>query len=485
MKKVRKNGISWFLDDHEGIETAPEAVVEEEETRRSYAIVNCGDGKVFVKFFPERGVGGCLRNLVMPRGRKEYTLGKRLLSASIATPVPMGYGIGRGGSFIIQELVEGRTLRSVLHETPTPGESMIDGLALFLRRLAAAGIRHNDLHLDNVLVKEDMLYLIDLHKARIKQGRFGVKDEAKNLSQALAMVYNAMPEESRRRFFERYGGSGLRQVVEAALRAQWNEWIDRKKKKAFSTTSKLVAKGRRVYIRGREGEACGEFRELIKKDRKVRLERWSDHIRKIYAGRRRLARAWETWAALHYLNADVVPRPFFVEMPSLLGAGYIAMEDLGGRGEELDRFLDRHYDAMDLTRRRAFIDGFSRFLAGLLKMGVVQKDLKGCNVFVLAGDFRLLDVEDIAFLAPEEGDLARMLAQLNNSVPVRIAAMDRIRFFLKLTRSFPFDGKRLFRAVASLAAEGEIVYEGVSGLKRESWQERRPGFPAPFCRRNQ
>ena len=108
MKRVRKNGISWFLDEHEGLEAMVEGVVEEEETRRSYAITSCGDGKVFVKFFLEQGVGGCIRNRVMPRGRKEYKLGKRILSASVATPVPMGYGIGRGGSFVIQELIEGR-----------------------------------------------------------------------------------------------------------------------------------------------------------------------------------------------------------------------------------------------------------------------------------------------------------------------------------------------------------------------------------------
>ncbi len=481
MKRVRKNGISWFLDGHEGLEALVEGIVEEEETRRSYATASCGDGKVFVKFFLERGVGGRIRNRVMPRGRKEYRLGKRILSASVATPLPMGYGIGRGGSFVIQELIEGETLKSVF-EGALQREPLVDALALFLRRLAACGIRHNDLHLDNILVKGETLYLIDLHKTRIKQGRITPKDEAANLAQALSMVYSEMTEEARQRFFEQYGGSGLRQAVEATLRAQWKKWIDSKKKRAFSTTSKLVARGRRVYARGREEAARGRFTELIKKDRKVRVERWSDHIRKIYAGRRRLARAWETWAALQYVGVDIVPRPFFVEMPSLLRDGYVAMEDLGGRGEELDRFLDRHYDAMDIRRRRAFIDGFSRFLGGLLKMGVVQKDLKACNVFVLAEGFRLLDVEDIGFFAPAEGDLARMLVQLANSLPARIAAADRMRFFLKLTRPLQFERKRLFRTVASMCAEGEIVYEGVSGLKRESWQGRPPGPPAPFCR---
>ncbi len=482
MKKVRKNGISWFLDDHDGLEAMVEGIVEDEETRRSYAIRDCGARKVFVKFFLEQGASGCIRNRLMPRGKKEYALGKRILSACVATPLPMGYGIGRAGSFVIQEMIEGETFKAAFDGT-LPQEPLVDALVLFLKQLAACGIRHNDLHLDNILVRAKTLYLIDLHKARVKGSGLDLKDETANLTQALTMIYNEMTEDLRRRFFEGYGRSDLRQTVEAHLRAQWKKWIESKKKRAFSDTSKLAAKGRRVYVRGRESGACGRFEELIKKDRKVRVERWSDHIRKVYTGRRRLMRAWETWAALEYVTLDIAPRPFFVEMPPLLGGGYVAMEDLGARGEELDRFLDRHYDAMDLDRRRAFIDGLSRFLGGLLKMGVVQKDMKGCNVFVLDDGFRLLDVEDIAFFAPNEEDLTRMLVQLNNSVPARIAAADRIRFFLKLAHALPFDRKRLFRAVAEGCAGGEIVYEGASGLKRESWEGRQPGSHGPFCRR--
>jgi tRNA A-37 threonylcarbamoyl transferase component Bud32 len=482
MQRVRKNNIRWFLDDCAGLAAMVGAIVEGEDSRRSYSILECGEKKAFVKFFLERGAIGWLRNRLNPRGRKEYALAKRLLSETVATPAPMGYGIGKGGSFIIEELIEGETLKSAF-DGAARKEPLVDALALFLRRLSARGVRHNDLHLDNVLVKGETLYLIDLHKACIKKGGFTRKDEVKNLTQGLTMIYGEMTEAARRRFFEGYGRPGLRPAVEASLRSQWKAWIDSKKKRAFSTTSKLVARGRRVYVRGREQEARGAFRELIKKDRKVRVERYGDHIRKVYARKRRLVRAWETWAALQYVGLEIAPRPFFVEKPFMPGGGYVAMEDLAGQGEELDRFLDRNYDAMDLHRRRAFIDGFARFLARLLKMGIVQKDLKGCNVFVLDGAFRLLDVEDIAFFTPGEKDLKALLAQLNNSLPARIAAADRIRFFLKLTRSFPFDLKRLFRQAAAVCAAEEIVYEGAYGLKRESWQGRRPDFPERSRRR--
>ena len=281
------------------------------------------------------------------------------------------------------------------------------------------------------------------------------------------MAYKDMTEDQRARFFEAVGRPDLRPAVEAALKAQWGAWIESKKRRGFSNTSKLAVKGRRVYIRGSEEEGRGAFAGLLKKDRKVRVERRTDHVRKVYGRRRRLKRAWENWAALEYVTGDIVPRAFYVERPPFFGKGFVAMEDLGGRGEELDRFLDRRYDAMETARRRAFIGSLACFLGRLLDMGIVQKDLKACNVFVLDDGFRLLDVEDIGFHAPQEDDLLAMLVQLNTSVPRRIRASDRMRFLLGLARVFPFDKKRLSRRVAEGCAGAEVVYEGVSGLIRE------------------
>jgi tRNA A-37 threonylcarbamoyl transferase component Bud32 len=481
MKRMQGNAISWFLDEHEGLGAALEGLVEEGRLRRTYTVRNWGDRKVFVKFFLERGLLGHLRNRLVPRGRKEYMLGKRMRSLSVATPLPLGYGVGAGGSFVVQDWIEGATFRAVFYEGSRRGP-LLEGLSLLLRQLCAGRIRHNDLHLDNVFVGADGLYLIDLHKTKVRAACFSRGDEVANVTQALTMVYNDLTEGEKERFFALYGRPELRPLVEGGLKAQWEKWIASKKKRAFSSTSKLVAKGNRVYVRGMEEKGADGLLELIKKDKKVRIERHGDHIRKVYGSRRRLVRAWETSAALEYVTLDILPRPFFVERPFLFKEGYIAMEDLGGRGEELDRFLDREYDSMSEARRRAFIDAFSRFLAGLLSLGVVQLDLKACNVFVVRDGFRLLDAEDIAFFAPDEKDLARMLVQLASSIPARVRASDRIRFFLKLTAPLPFERKGLFRDVAEACRGEEIVYEGVSGLKREAWQGRRPGSPSPFGR---
>jgi tRNA A-37 threonylcarbamoyl transferase component Bud32 len=470
MHRITKNNIAWFLeaDAPDGLDRAVSGIVEEADVRRGYASRPLGDKKIFVKFFLERGLWGALRNRLMPRGRKEYDLAKRILAHAIATPRPLGYGIGAGGSFIVQEWVDGRTLRSALAEGPAAAAkgALLDALARLLRQLADARIRHNDLHLDNVLLCDGRLYLIDLHKARVVRS-FGREDAASNLAQALSMVHKQMTEDQRARFFEAAGRPDLRTPVEAALKAQWGAWIESKKRRAFSDTSKLAVRGRRVYVRGSEEEGRGAFAGFLKEDRKVRVERYADHVRKVYLRRRRLKRAWENWAALEYVTGDIVPRPFYVERPSLFRDGFVAMEDLGGRGEELDRFLDRRYDAMETARRRAFIGSLARFLGRLLDMGIVHKDMKACNIFVLDDGFRLLDVEDTDFHAPEEEDLLAMLVQLNTSVPRRIKAPDRMRFLLGLARVFPFDKKRTLRRVSEACAGADIIYEGVSGLKRE------------------
>ena len=137
------------------------------------------------------------------------------------------------------------------------------------------------------------------------------------------------------------------------------------------------------------------------------------------------------------------------------------MEDLTGSGEELDRFLDRKYDEMTKRRRTVFISKALSFFCHTLQKKTVHRDLKGCNIFVLEqGGFLLLDVEDILFAEIEGEDLQRMLTQLNTTIPKRIAAKDRMRFYLKLVRGLKVDKKQVFERVKEESLKSEIVYEG-------------------------
>ncbi len=105
-----------------------------------------------------------------------------------------------------------------------------------------------------------------------------------------------------------------------------------------------------------------------------------------------------------------------------------------------------------------------------MKTGVVHRDLKACNVFRLDdGTFRFLDVEDITFHEADGDVLHRMLLQLNTTLPKRIGPRDRLRFLARLTSSSGIDGRQLLERVVRDSAGREIVYQGMEGLRTESW----------------
>lgn len=463
------HGIQWSLDD-EDLEPVVSGLIRKGDVRREYSIHTFKDGKIFIKFFAERGVQGFIRNNLRPRGKREYDVSRLLREAGVKTPRVLGYASAPNGSYVVTEWVDGVPLSLAILE-PERRPELLTGLARLLAALARTGFVHNDLHLENVIAGEDGLYLIDLHKTR-RKSKLTRTDELSNLSHALAMIWGGMDEGERAAFFAEYGAP-LRPETEAALARLHKRWVERKAQRAFKATSRLQASKERVVVRGTEGKGKGEFLALIKKDRKVMVQRFSDHIRKVYVGSRRLQRAWENHVVLEYLKLPVVPRPFFVQIASVTRSGFIAMEDVAGRGEELDRFLDRHYDTLDGRTRRTLIDSFAAFLASLLIKGITHADLKACNVFALAdGGFLFLDIEDVGFLGVNEKRLVTMLTQLNTTVPKRISRRDRLRFYARLVSGLNLDKKQLLKGVVAGSAGREIVYEGVDGLKIEAWDGR-------------
>lgn len=467
MKEFRIKGMKWFLDD-EGLAAVLEKLPEVTDARRQYVTVPYKDGKLFIKTFIEKGALGILRNRTVPRGKKEYLTGKRLASIKIETPGCHGYGVGSSRSCVIQDWVDGEGFVHVFFRHGYR-ERLIPALAGLLRRLKENGVCHNDLHLDNVLVSGDSLYLIDLHKTKIKNG-LNDKDELSNLTHALTMIYEDLSGEEKRRFFELYGNRGIQKAVEGEIKRLWTRWIESKKRRAFQETSKIVRRGERLYIAGMEDHGKGAFVQRLKSDKKVKVERYGDHIRKIYKGRRRLEKAWKNHIVLLYLNMAIIPQAYYVKLPSLFSEGFIAMEDLGSKGRELDRHLDAIYDDLDISQRRRLIDAFSGFMKRVIGQGVMHNDVKGCNIFVVGNNvFFFLDVEDIVFEHADEAMLLRMLVQLNNTIPKRISINDRLRFFAQLTGSLNVDRKRMLKNIIEESLRGEIVYEGVAGLMREQW----------------
>ena len=467
MKIVRIHDIRWFLKDEALVDFVKEVSCEG-AVKRGHFVFEHAEKKIFIKFFKEKGFCGLLRNRVSPRGKKEFYLAGKLILLSIPTPEPLGYGISDTGSYVIQEWIDGNTFVDA-YAADIEKNTLLLQLSAFLNELKLHRIRHNDLHLNNIIVHKGRLYLVDLHKMKIKN-TFSLSDEISNLAHAITMVYQDLNEEEKKTFFQQYGEKDIRAPLEAELRRLRRRWIMKKMERAFDDTSTMAKDGNYVYIAGCEGYGKGTLCSVIKEDKKVKIERYSDHVRKIYRNKRRLNRAWKNHIALTYLNLRVAPRAFFVKRPSLTEKGFIAMEDLAGRGEELDRYLDREYDRFSVHERRMFINTLSAFFVHAIKQWICHRDVKACNVFVLRdGGFVLLDVEDIVFSEMDAESLKRMLTQLNTTVPKRISTGDRIRFFLKLSIPLNMKNKTLFREIMTESLKSEIVYEGVSGLNVDQW----------------
>jgi tRNA A-37 threonylcarbamoyl transferase component Bud32 len=468
MKKYSAGNTKWFLTE-DGLESIVQQFSHPDNKRRHYMVLEYQGGKVFIKSFLEKGLTGHIRHLFSPRGKIEFQIGSHLAFLGISTPKVLAYGIEKHTSAIVEEYIDGQSLLYAIQKTANRDELLIR-LADFLKQLKQKHIRHNDLHLDNILMQRDRLYLIDLHKAKIKK-TFNDADEMSNVTHALGMIYDDISDKERDVFFAQYGhDEKIRQEIEGHIRRLKKNWVINKKKRAFRNTSVLRVSDGYIYLKGAESEASGEFVTLIKKDKKVTVELYSDHIRKIYRDQHRLKIAWKNHIVLTYLGSSAVPRPYYLKLPILSSDGYIAMEDMGYKGIEFDRFLDGKYDGMTFIERKTLIDSFTFFLQALFRQRIVHRDMKGCNIFALNySHFVLLDVEDVAFEEIREETLKKMLVQLNTTIPKKISTWDRMRFFLKMTSLLVINKKRLFRDIVKESYKSDIVYEGIGGLKTERW----------------
>jgi serine/threonine protein kinase len=470
MKTVRKSGIEWHLEDERLIGLLDGCVPSAD--RRPFWVRDCGQKKVFIKLFKEKGVIGFIRNVLLPRGKKEYDMARRLRELSIPTPVPLGYGLGSMCSYSVQEWQEGKSFLALFHDT-ADRRALLYMLSQLLIHLKKERILHRDLHLGNIIVSAEETYVVDLHKTRMKR-TFSLSDELRDMCYALFSIYPYMTEQDKLLFFEDYGQPAIRSAAETELTRRRIDWARRKKKRAFKSTSILQAHGPYVRAKATPDIEDSPFIGFIKQDKKTQVEQYGNHIRKIYRNRRRLKAAWRNHVTLEYLELPIAPKAFLVKRPSLLKKGFVAMEDLGPKGEDLSRFLAGEYAQLVASRRaKSFLDLFARFLLLLYKWEITHRDLKTSNIFVMQDwSFRVLDLEDIRFEGLRGDFLKNALVQLNKSIPKIVRVEHRLRFLSRLSTGLSLsrlERKALLKSVREESLRDEIVYVGLSGTVRESW----------------
>lgn len=313
LHRFEENGVVWWLEA-EGLEKVIREVVPTDAERRPRFVLPYEGGRLFVKCFREEGIVAFLRNLFFSRGRKEYKAALRLRELSVPTPLPLGYGQGRRFSYSIREWVDSRDIFSELDTVERRG-SRLSEIAALVKKLASAKVRHNDLHPGNILFGDAGPCIIDLHKMTFKMC-FTLADETSNLSHMLFGLYGRLSDGEKDLFFAAYGKPEIRGRVEKELERFGARWVKRKKKRAFRTTSRLLATGDGVCIKSHEDRGLGQLVSVIKQDRKVVVERHTEHVRKVYAKERRLKKAWRNHVAVEYMELPVIPQAFCMSKPS-------------------------------------------------------------------------------------------------------------------------------------------------------------------------
>ena len=143
-----------------------------------------------------------------------------------------------------------------------------------------------------------------------------------NVTHALGMIYDDISDKERNVFFTHYGcNEKVRQEIEDRIRRLKINWVINKKKRAFRNTSVLRVSDGYIYLKGAESEASGEFVTHIKQDKKVRVELYSDHIRKVYRHQRRLKSAWENHVVLDISRKQCCPPSFLYETAHIVFRG--------------------------------------------------------------------------------------------------------------------------------------------------------------------
>jgi len=140
-------------------------------------LVAGGEARWVVKRYNIRGPWHALRRQFQSgRARNCWRAAEDLAAAGIDTPRPVAaleerrFGLLRGRSYFISELVEGETLDEALSRAGKQAAALMDRTADIVRRLRASGIVHGDLKATNIIVSHGRVYLVDLDATRKSAG---------------------------------------------------------------------------------------------------------------------------------------------------------------------------------------------------------------------------------------------------------------------------------------------------------------------------
>jgi tRNA A-37 threonylcarbamoyl transferase component Bud32 len=429
------------------------------------------DPPTVLKVFRPRGKLERLRALLRPnRAAQEWRMLRRAEQAGLPVPHAHGHAWIRGGdrraaALLMSDLGPGTTLSELAAPREQQARALDPALCRragqLIARSRAAGLRHDDLHLGNLLLGTDgQLWLIDLHRARFvaasSPGQAAERSQPRGFSPSeLAPLYLSLPwpqDQARRQAL--FGELGVA-ATPLGFAQQLERHLHKRLARCHRSSGVFVVDAKLRRRRGPLAERSAEdwwriFAEAteLKSGRRGRVLESVEH----FAKERDLRHARALWEAAFALELREIPAPRAIALvpaplpapvaaPVAADRALVISERLSGM-QPLDRCwanadFDHHAAARSLAASYArlhatgwrFRDGRGDNFVASPDGAVALVDLDGARPI----RSRLRHSREQAAAK----DLGRLLAWLlHQASPEHIRPAEHVRYTLRFARAY-------------------------------------------------
>ncbi|MBI2920352.1 MAG: phosphotransferase [Planctomycetes bacterium] len=417
------------------------AVVRENSVRTLFR----RDG-LFCKFFKKRP----------DQAESEWKALRHLSAAGIPVPRPVAWARAPGGGAVLAtaEVAGAVPLKAAYRR------ELLPAVAALLRRMHGAGYLHRDLHLGNLLVAGDAVWVIDVHRGRI--GPVGPRDEERALGQLAYSLSRTGTVTDVRRLLAAYRPDADHAWVERILRH-----ADAFRRAHLASRTRRCLKDSSGFQVAREADGlwlvkrpaslaearallarhdalCGEGKAVKALDARRITNAGGFYVKEWRtSGPFRALRNWirgtparAAWIAANGMRVRNLPAPEGVALAELRGRSVFLAREAAGK--PLDRYCRE--DVPRLRDRRPFLDALASAVRRLHFRDTHHRDLKANNILADGPmRFAFLDLEDVEFRRVRRADAVKALAQLNAALPLLTRA-DRWRMLRRYAAGFPLLG---------------------------------------------
>ena len=366
---------------------------------------------LYIKRFKNPTIWQKIRQFLFDRAAHELLMLRVLRERGVEAPEPVAWARGGGSIYLFTREIPGAR---PLHGEPLTRPVLAD-LARFIRRLHDAGVRHDDLHVGNVLVAEGKLHVVDVHQATFV-GELTPSERAEGLGFTVLSIYTRISQTDVLRFIREYG-TDPREVLESFRSARERYYLDRQSRvrragSAFEVRGDLVL--RRPFTEEAARKALDAAPLRVVKDLPNRRLWLADPETFVKEGAAR--RVWYNGFGLETRG---------IPTPRLLAC----------RGDRVaGRWIEGAQPLWDGLKARGASRDLLWRLARLVRRmhvrGVWHRDLKANNILLRGDELWVVDLDRVDFRreVPRAGRI-RNLAQLNAAVGAPVTRADRLRFF--------------------------------------------------------